>query len=73
MTEFTDRCSCGVPIPPGQSGLCSTCYGDPDWGTDGYLRARLAQQRRVANSQAREAEEAADIANLGREYDPGIG
>jgi hypothetical protein len=27
--------SCGSPVPDGQS-ICSMCYGDPAYGSDGY-------------------------------------
>lgn len=28
--------SCGNPIGDNQGLSCSMCYGDIDWGTDGY-------------------------------------
>ena len=32
------NCSmCGLPIPKGQR-VCSMCYGDIDYGRDGYYR-----------------------------------
>lgn len=73
MSDFSEKCSrCLLPIPKLQSSLCSICYGDPDWGTDGYLRARLAWQREEAEAQARQADEAAAMAELEKSYDPGI-
>lgn len=30
--------SCGSPIPDGQGQSCSMCYGDMDYGKDGYYR-----------------------------------
>jgi hypothetical protein len=49
---------CGSPIPNGQK-ICSMCYGDPDYGKDGYYRDYLAtwaeeEQRR---QQEREQED----------------
>jgi len=31
---------CGLSIPEGQH-VCSMCYGEPEYGRDGYLRAWL--------------------------------
>ncbi|MCI0658641.1 MAG: hypothetical protein L0170_16435, partial [Acidobacteria bacterium] len=62
-----------VPIPSGQDSVCSVCYGDPAWGTDGLLRGRMEEQARSAESDARQAEEAEAMARLEREYDPGLG
>ena len=31
--------SCGSQIPDGQGQSCSMCYGDIDYGRDGYYRA----------------------------------
>lgn len=31
---------CGSPIPNGQNG-CSMCYGDLDYGGDGYYRQAM--------------------------------
>lgn len=36
--------SCGSPIPDGQGKSCSMCYGDPDYGSDGYYRQWLDNQ-----------------------------
>lgn len=39
--EKVNHCSCcGKEIPDGQS-VCSVCYGDPDYGWDGYYQAEL--------------------------------
>ena len=38
--------SCGLSIPEGQGRSCSMCYGDIDYGTDGYYRAWAEQQIR---------------------------
>lgn len=34
---------CGAPIPEGQR-LCSMCYGDIDYGADGYYRKWAEQE-----------------------------
>jgi len=36
--------SCGLSIPEGQGKSCSMCYGDIDYGTDGYYRDHMEQQ-----------------------------
>ena len=36
--------SCGQSIPEGQGRSCSMCYGDPDYGRDGYYRQFLNDQ-----------------------------
>jgi len=33
--------SCGSSIPEGQGKSCSMCYGDIDYGKDGYYRAEM--------------------------------
>ena len=35
--------SCGSAIPDGQ-GVCSMCFGDPSYGSDGYYEEWLRQQ-----------------------------
>jgi len=38
--------SCGSPLPDShRHRTCSMCYGDPNWGTDGYYRDWLEHQR----------------------------
>lgn len=37
--------SCGSPSPDGQGKSCSMCYGDPDYGRDGYYREWLEYQQ----------------------------
>lgn len=37
--------SCGIEIPDGQS-ICSMCYGDIDYGNDGYYLRYLEEQER---------------------------
>ena len=39
--------SCGSPIPEGQGGSCSMCYGDIDYGNDGYYREWAERQERA--------------------------
>jgi len=34
---------CGSPIPDEQN-CCSMCYGDPEYGRDGYYQAWLEEQ-----------------------------
>ena len=51
------RCctSCGSPIPEGQGNSCSMCYGDPEWGNDGYYMAQLeAESQEYARRQQEE-------------------
>ena len=36
---------CGQPVPVGQS-VCSMCYGDIDYGSDGYYREEMERQER---------------------------
>ena len=51
--------SCGIEIPNRQK-FCSVCYGDPFYGTDGYLLAQMQQdfdaQREREESQQSESE-----------------
>lgn len=52
-----DSCSmCGSMVPEGQ-GVCSMCYGDIDFGNDGYYRD-WAEQQDVAQAEEAQAEEA---------------
>ena len=34
--------SCGISIPEKQK-FCSMCYGDPEYGTDGYYKNMIEQ------------------------------
>lgn len=36
---------CGIPIPDNQN-VCSMCYGDPEYGSDGYYQTWLEEQAR---------------------------
>ena len=42
--KLTNCIMCGSPIPVGQGGVCSMCYGDPYYGNDGYYLNWLNQQ-----------------------------
>lgn len=37
--------SCGVSVPDGQK-FCSMCYGDPEYGRDGYYKRMLEEDMR---------------------------
>ena len=36
--------SCGMPIPDGQGKSCSMCYGDINYGRDGYYKEWAERQ-----------------------------
>ena len=38
--------SCGLPIPDEQGSSCSMCYGDIDYGKDGYYQQWAYEQER---------------------------
>lgn len=42
---------CGLPVPEGQN-VCSMCYGDPYYGSDGYYLEWLREQDRQAAEEA---------------------
>ena len=46
---------CGASIPDGQGGVCSMCYGDPNWGSDDYYNRWIQEQ--FDEEQRREQEE----------------
>ena len=46
--------SCGLPIPEGQGKSCSMCYGDIDYGKDGYYRDWAEQQERKIEEREQE-------------------
>ena len=49
---------CGVPLPESHRyRTCSVCYGDPDWGTDGYLREMMETDQRLAAEEEWAAQE----------------
>lgn len=40
---MTTTCkSCGIEVPSGQR-FCSVCYGDPNYGRDGYFRRQMEE------------------------------
>ena len=43
--------SCGSYIPEGQGSSCSMCYGDIEYGKDGYYRERAERQRQDEQEQ----------------------
>lgn len=47
---------CAVPIPDGQK-FCSMCYGDMEYGKDGYYRDWYMQQLEEEENGKREKEE----------------
>ena len=57
--------SCGRPIPDGQGKSCSMCYGDVDYGRDGYYRQWLEEQE-----QRREAEREEERRQLEQQPQP---
>ncbi len=46
-----DCVQCGLPVPEGQS-VCSMCYGDPYYGSDGYYLEWLEEELRRAAEEA---------------------
>ena len=47
-----DGCSmCGSPVPDGQGGLCSMCYGDVGYGSDGYYEEFMRQAEHEPDQQ----------------------
>ena len=49
--------SCGSPISDGQGNSCSMCFGDPEYGKDGYYRRWLEQEPEPEQEQEREQEQ----------------
>lgn len=47
--------SCGAEVPEGQT-ICSMCYGDPAYGSDGYYQAYLDECERQAENRRQEEE-----------------
>lgn len=43
--------SCGLTIPEGQGKSCSMCYGDIEYGRDGYAAAEWERQARYEQEQ----------------------
>jgi hypothetical protein len=48
--------SCGAPVPDGQSS-CSMCYGDPDYGRDGYYREWIEAENEAEAAATQQAED----------------
>ena len=46
--------SCGSPIPEGQGNSCSMCYGDIDYGRDGYYREWVEGQEQQREQKQQE-------------------
>lgn len=66
------KMGCQRPVPPGQDRICSICYGDPAWGTDGYLQAQLDAQRKVVLEQEEERDRVMEGEKLATRYEPGV-
>ena len=49
--------SCGSSIPDGQGSSCSMCYGDPDYGRDGYYQAYIEEQERQEQEQQQQEQQ----------------
>lgn len=49
---------CGAPIPDGQR-VCSMCYGDIDYGGDGYYREWAEEQEQQEERERYEREQEA--------------
>jgi len=56
---------CGISIPDSQT-ICSMCYGDIDYGTDGYYRREYEQQERI---QEQPQEEKGELIHATKEND----
>ena len=67
----TESCRvCGVVVPRGQHGICSVCYGDPEWGSDGYLAASMRASEEKAAELERERERELEDRKLASRYEP---
>ncbi len=67
----TERCRiCAVTIPRGQHGICSSCYGDPSWGSDGYLAASIAESEKKAAELELERDRELEDRKLATRYEP---
>ena len=51
---MTTCVSCGLSIPDGQGRSCSMCYGDIDYGRDGYYRQQMEEAARRSAERAAE-------------------
>lgn len=60
VPDFMKYCTnCGSPIPDGQK-VCSMCYGDMDYGKDGYYRQWAEEQERLAEEKRQEEQQFSD-------------
>lgn len=48
--------SCALPVPDGQN-VCSMCYGDPHYGSDGYMMREM-ERAEMEHRQNEEYEQA---------------
>ena len=55
--------SCGSPIPEGQGRSCSMCYGDVNYGRDGYYENWLLNQERNERDRENQEQEQVDTTN----------
>ncbi len=44
---------CGAPVPDSQK-VCSMCYGDPAYGTDGYYEEYVQEMERQSQVEPEE-------------------
>ena len=50
--------SCGAPLPDSHRHRnCSMCYGDIDYGTDGYYREYMEEWQRQEHEREQQREE----------------
>jgi uncharacterized Zn finger protein (UPF0148 family) len=54
---MTHCSSCGRPIPEGQGTSCSMCYGDIDYGRDGYYRDYFERQQELQREKEEEQQQ----------------
>ena len=67
---MSDYCSqCGSPVPSGQR-ICSMCYGDPDYGSDGYYRDFI-EEAVAEEHQRRQLLDEADYVEVDEDDDKG--
>lgn len=60
--------NCGLPVPDGQN-VCSMCYGDIDYGADGYYEEWARQELRRQEHEIMEAEYEAWLEQFQRRSD----
>ena len=59
--------SCGSWIPEGQGKSCSMCYGDIDYGKDGYYRREMEREQERHEEQRRQEQQQEDEQPKGNE------